>query len=127
MFQIDAHSGVPIYRQIVDQIQRLVHSGKLIAGDTIPSVRDVALKHAVNPMTVSKAYGLAETQGLLLRRRGKPMTVAVQASQSVSASARLTELEPLMHQLIEAAKQLNLDSTQVCNHLNTHWNGNKND
>ena len=127
MFQIDAHSGIPIYRQIVDQIRRLVHSGKLSAGGKIPSVRDVALKHAVNPMTVSKAYGLAEKEGLLLRRRGKPMEVAVQASPSVSASSRLSELEPLMQQLTEAAKQLNLGSKQVCDHLNTHWNGNKND
>jgi GntR family transcriptional regulator len=127
MFQIDANSGVPIYRQVVDQIRRLVHSGKLSAGDTMPSVRDVALEHAVNPMTVSKAYALAESEGLLLRHRGKPMAVALQAKPSVSASARLTELEPLMHQLIDAAEQLNLKSKQVCDHLNKQWKGKKDD
>jgi len=124
MFQIDANSGTPIYRQIVDQIRRLIYSGKLTGGDTIPSVRDVALTHTINPMTVSKAYALAEAEGLLLRHRGKPMKVSNQASSLTTESERLAELESLMRQLTDAAKQLNLKSKQVCEHLKKQWNEN---
>jgi len=123
MFQIDANSGVPIYRQILDQVRRLVHSGKLSVGDAIPSVREVAVTHAVNPMTVSKAYALAETEGLLLRRRGKPMEVAQQSKPAVSQTSRLAELDVLIQQLIDAAEQLNLNSKQVIEHLNKKWKG----
>jgi GntR family transcriptional regulator len=126
MFQIDANSGAPIYRQVVDQIRRLVHSGKISAGDKLPSVRELAVKHAVNPMTVSKAYALAEAEGLLLRQRGKPMEVAVQAAPSASLSARLTELEPLLNQIVDAAEQLNLNKKQVSDRLSKLWKG-KND
>ena len=65
MFQINSATATPIYRQIVDQVRREVVGGKLKPGDELPSVRSVALQHAINPMTVSKAYGLLEAEGLL--------------------------------------------------------------
>ena len=127
MFQIDAHSGMPIYRQIVDQLRRLIYSGTLAAGDKIPSVREVAVEHAINPMTVSKAYALAESDGLLLRQRGKAMQVATQNHKSITSAERLQQLEPLIGQLISAAKQLNLESDQIQGHVNTLWDENNND
>ena len=54
----------------------MVASGQLAPGTELPSVRELALKHAINPMTVSKVYSLLETEGVLERNRGKPMTVA---------------------------------------------------
>ena len=73
MFTLDPHSGVPIYRQLLEQVRRLVASGQLKAGSELPSVRDLALAHAVNPMTISKAYSLLEAEGLLQRNRGRPI------------------------------------------------------
>ena len=63
--QISPSSGVPIYRQLMDQIKRMVASEQLNPGDTLPSVRSVATHLAVNPMTISKAYSLLEVEGLL--------------------------------------------------------------
>ena len=91
MFHIDANSGTPIYRQVSDQIRRLISSGKLKPGDTIPSVREVAIANTVNPMTISKAYALAETEGLLVRHRGKPMTVANRPITVETQTQRLEE------------------------------------
>ncbi len=126
MFQIDANSGTPIYRQVSDQIRRLISSGQLKPGDTIPSVREVAMTNAVNPMTISKAYTLAESEGLLVRHRGKPMTVAEREINAEPVSQRLTELKPLLRQLIEASEQLSLDSSTVSQHLKKHWKELKN-
>ena len=60
LFSIVPGSTEPIYRQLVEQVRRLVAGGQLAPGDALPSVREVALQLAVNPMTVSKAYGLLE-------------------------------------------------------------------
>ncbi|RYE68391.1 MAG: GntR family transcriptional regulator, partial [Oxalobacteraceae bacterium] len=76
MFSIIPGSSDPIYRQLVDQVRRLVAGGQLAPGAALPSVRDVAQQLTVNPMTVSKAYGLLELEGVLDRRRGVGMVVA---------------------------------------------------
>ena len=63
IFEINPTSGVPIYRQIVDQVLAMVAGGTLRQGDLLPSVRQVAQGASVNPMTVSKAYSRLETEG----------------------------------------------------------------
>jgi GntR family transcriptional regulator len=76
LLQIDHHSGQPIFRQVIDQIRRQVMAGQLREGEQLPSVRDLAMQLRVNPMTISKAYGLLEMEGLLERRRGVGLFVA---------------------------------------------------
>ena len=76
LIKIDHHSGVPIYRQIMDQVRRLVSAGQLAAGDQLESVRELSSRLKVNPMTVSKAYSFLEREGLLERRRGVGQFVA---------------------------------------------------
>ena len=84
-FDILPSDAVPIYRQIVEQVRRRIASGSLAAGEELPSVRALALEHAINPMTVSKAYSLLEAEGLLERRRGMGMVVAaVRPTRSVA-------------------------------------------
>jgi DNA-binding transcriptional regulator YhcF (GntR family) len=78
-----ASSAEPIYRQIVEQVRRHVASGQWKAGDELPSVRALAQEHAINPMTVSKAYSLLEAEGLLERRRGMGRGHAPHLSPSV--------------------------------------------
>ena len=75
-FQIHTGSAEPIYRQLMDQLRRRVAAGQWTAGQELPSVRELALQLAVHPMTISKAYGLLEIEGLLERRRGLPMVIA---------------------------------------------------
>lgn len=106
-FEINPSISVPIYRQIVDQVQRLVAGGGLRPGDELPSVRAVAALHAVNPMTVSKAYSLLEGQGLLQRLRGQGMVVAERAPGS-SKSERLALLRPGLQAAAQQARQLEI-------------------
>lgn len=116
---IEPSSTEPIYRQIAGQISRLIVAGQCLPGTRLPSVRDVAAAHAVNPMTVSKAYALLEAQGLLQRQRGKAMLVAAQTTSTAthSPTARLRVLEPLLEELARQAQQLDLDVDDIVSAL----------
>ena len=107
MFILNPNAGEPIYRQLLEQIRRLIAGGQLRPGTEMPSVRELANNNAINPMTISKAYSLLEAEGLLERQRGKPMTVAYSRPPE-DESNRLLRIQPLMQQLIEAARQLQL-------------------
>ncbi len=117
MFSINPNSGEPIYRQLTEQIKRLVAGGQLKPGDELPSVRDLAAQYAVNPMTISKAYSLLETEGILARQRGKPMMIASQTVPAQSEPARLQQLLPQLTQLALAAKQLQLSKQTLLSAL----------
>ena len=121
MFILHPQSGIPIYRQLLEQVRRMVASGQLAPGATLPSVRELAIAHAVNPMTISKAYSMLEAEGLLERNRGKPMTVASQGRSHSQMSKRLEQIEPLVGQVVLAAKQLQLSESEVVKALHRKW------
>lgn len=123
MFILNPQSGIPIYRQLLDQVRRMVASGQLAPGAELPSVRELALKHAVNPMTVSKAYGLLEAEGLLERNRGRPMTVANRVRNTSQLSRRIEQIQPLVEQTVLAAKQLELSETELVKTVRKNWEG----
>lgn len=105
-FVIQPSDPTPIYRQIVEQAQRYIASGQWPSGYELPSVRTVALLHAINPMTVSKAYSQLEAEGLLVRRRGMGMVVAEQ--NPPSADQRTELLRPTLEAAARQARQLGM-------------------
>lgn len=117
LLTIQPASSEPIYRQIVEQLRRLIAGGQLPPGELLPSVRDVAGFHAVNPMTVSRAYSLAESEGLLERLRGKGMAVAATRRSTQTQSQRLALLEPQMQALARQAHELELPADAVVQRL----------
>jgi GntR family transcriptional regulator len=121
VFVLKPHSGVPLYRQLYEQIQRLVASGQLTPGTELPSIRELAVTHAINPMTVSKVYARLESEGVLERNRGKPMTVAAQRRPQVPLSARLETLDAPLEALVLAAQQLELTPSDVIQALRKKW------
>jgi GntR family transcriptional regulator len=114
---VQPSSTEPIYRQIAQQLRRLIASGRLSAGEEIPSVRDVAGQHAINPMTVSRAYGQLEAEGLLERRRGKGMVVAAVRGRAQSTERRLQQLQPRLDELARQARELGLPAESVLERL----------
>lgn len=106
----------PIYRQIVEQLRRLIAGGQLLSGELLPSVREVAGFHAINPMTVSRAYSLAESEGLLKRLRGKGMVVA-RTDVTPTQVQRLAMLEPQLVALARHANELELPAAAVMRRL----------
>ena len=121
MFILNPQSGIPIYRQLLDQVRRMVASGQLAPGAELPSVRELALEHAVNPMTVSKAYTLLEAEGLLERNRGRPMTVANRPKNTTQLSRRVQQIRPLVEQTVLAAKQLELSEADLLKAIREIW------
>jgi GntR family transcriptional regulator len=105
-FSIAPSDPTPIYRQIVEQVRRQMAGGQLRPGTELPSVRALAQQHAINPMTVSKAYSLLESEGLLERRRGMGMVVAAQGEHRAVDPERL--LAPLLQALVRQAAELGL-------------------
>jgi GntR family transcriptional regulator len=69
-FRLDLHSGVPVYRQIVDQVRGAIASSALQPGDQLPTVRQLAVDLAINPNTVVRAYRELELGGLLETHQG---------------------------------------------------------
>lgn len=76
MLKIDTTDAVPIFRQIDDEIRRLIAVGALPSGGAIPSVRDLARELRVNPATVAKAYQRLTDAGVLMVKRGEGTFVA---------------------------------------------------
>lgn len=111
-FDISPNAPTPIYRQIVEQVRRMVASGQLKAGDPLPSVRAVALHHAINPMTVSKAYSLLETEQLVVRLRGVGMAVA-DAGGASPRGVKLDMLRPALDAAALTARQLGLGNADA--------------
>src|SRR5712692_2870954 len=69
-FQLDLKSGVPVYRQIIDQVLVSVASGNLAGGDQLPTVRQLAVDLSINPNTVVRAYRELEIRGILTTHQG---------------------------------------------------------
>lgn len=113
LFSISTGSSEPIYRQLVEQTRRLIAGGQLAPGDPMPSVREIAGALAVNPMTVSKAYGILEMEGVLSRRRGLGMEVAQASSPGNSVEQRAELLRPTLERAALEAGQLELDPETV--------------
>jgi GntR family transcriptional regulator len=113
LFQVQPGSGVPIYRQIIDQVNRLVISGYLKPGDELPSVRQVASDLEVNQMTISKAYSLLEAAGVLERNRGRRMAVAASQGETRSPAKRLELIRPALMEAVTQANQLALPKEVV--------------
>ena len=76
LLEIDHHSGEPIYRQIIRQIRQQIMTGQLKEPDQLQTVRDLAARLNVNPMTISKAYSFLEAESLVERKRGIGLFVA---------------------------------------------------
>jgi GntR family transcriptional regulator len=112
LLSVAPSSGLPIYRQLMDQIRALIASGRLESGALLPSVRQVAQQLQINPMTVSKAYSLLERDGIVELARGQGMRVKT-PEPSGGLKQRQEALRPLLEQVAATAYQLKLSRAHV--------------
>jgi GntR family transcriptional regulator len=119
LINVNPNSGEPIYRQLHEQIVRLIVGGQLQQQEVLPSVRQLAEALTVNPMTVSRAIqGLVE-QGWLERRRGQATRVAIRKQDDSQATHTL--LAPQCQNLVEQAKQLGVSLEELQAQLSQYW------
>ena len=84
-FSLDLHTGVPVYRQLIDQVRAGVASGSLAAGDQLPTVRQLAVDLEINPNTVMRAYRELELGGMLETHQGTGTFVSGKKIEKKSA------------------------------------------
>ena len=109
---VDRHSGVPVFRQLQDQIRLLVAGGRLVPGEELPSTRTLAAELGLNPMTVSKVYGLLEREGVVERRPGLALVVRERGAEELRAE-RVAELEQRLAPLVPVVRQLGVDPDEA--------------
>src|SRR5579864_7670547 len=76
--QLDLRSGVPAYRQVMDQVLGAIASGRLATGDQLPTVRQLAVDLSINPNTVIRAYRELEIRGFLDTQQGSGTFISAQ-------------------------------------------------
>lgn len=109
---VDANSGVPVYRQLMDQIRFQILSGVLKPGEELPSTRALSQELGLNPMTVSKSYGLLGEEGVIDHRPGLPLVVSHRRDDTMD-SERIAQLEALLEPALTAARQLGIQTTKA--------------
>jgi GntR family transcriptional regulator len=103
--QINPHSGVPVYRQVMDQVKYYVASGTLRPGDALPSIRELAQALSVNPTTIVKAYNELRHEDVVEMQHGKGVFVS-------ESAGRMTEAE-MRRALRRLARQLAVEAVQM--------------
>ena len=104
-FTLDPKSGVPIYRQIQDQVRYGIASGRLRPGEQLPTVRALAVDLAVNPNTVIKAYSELERLGLLTTEQGSGTFVAPLPPVALAPGDREAKLRALCAEFLGQVAQ----------------------
>jgi GntR family transcriptional regulator len=115
-FKLDVKSGVPFHRQIVDQIRYGIASGRLLPGEQLPTVRELAVQLQVNPNTVRKAYSDLELLGILDTQQGTGTFVGHQRVE-IADEEKHRMLEQICDELVARGHQYNLTLKDIVEHL----------
>ena len=120
MFLIDPLSRTPVYEQIIEQMQRLIETGVLHAGDQLPSVRSLSVKLRINPNTIQKSYAELDARGLIQSVPGKGCFVSRDALHLLQTETikRLPEFTTLARELLSAGidKEVLIDAIRQIPH-----------
>lgn len=105
-FQIDFRSGVPIYTQIVEQVQSRLLSGALEPGDQLPTVRQLASELRVNFNTIARAYRLLDEAGLISTQQGRGTYILERPTAETQHQLRQQALAALTRRYLQEAHRL---------------------
>jgi GntR family transcriptional regulator len=115
-FRLDAHSGVPVYRQLIDQVLAAIATDTLRTGDQLPTVRQVAVDLAINPNTVMRAYREMEIRGVLDTQQGAGTFIAEQKPPPPKEE-RDRQLAQLADELVARAGSLGFTLAELLGRL----------
>ena len=115
-FGLDVKSGVPFHRQIVDQIKYGIASGRLLPGEQLPTVRELAVHLQVNPNTVRKGYSELEILGILNTQQGTGTFVG-QKEVEIGETEKERMLEQICSELVARGNQYGFTLEEIVAHL----------
>src|SRR5262249_13008933 len=110
--RINRRGDVPVYLQVIEQIQHALQVGILQPGDTLPTVRDLAKSLAISPNTISKAYGEVEKRGLIESRAGGGTTLSAALADALRDQAR-EDLHTRLSQLVRDAAAIGVSAEEL--------------
>jgi GntR family transcriptional regulator len=110
-FHLEAHSGVPTYLQIVQQVRQAVRLGILGPGDQLPTVKEVVTSLTINPNTVLRAYRELDVEGLVEGRRGVGTFISEDAAPLPPDDVK--QLRAQLQRWIDRAKAAGLDEENM--------------
>ena len=113
ILQIDFRSGLPIYTQIVNQIQAQVASGLLKPDDQLPTVRALAEELRVNFNTVARAYRILDEARIISTQQGRGTFITEKPPPNVSEKLRRETLEALTQRYISEAMRLEFSKSEI--------------
>ncbi|MBN1969640.1 MAG: GntR family transcriptional regulator [Candidatus Delongbacteria bacterium] len=122
MLTVKTSSTEPIYLQLYNQFIRLISSGSLKAGESLPSVRNLATHLSVNPMTISKCYSMLEKDGFVDRQRGIGMTVCELKNRDENIAEMII---PEIDDLITHSIELGLNKDEFLSLIHKRYNEEK--
>jgi GntR family transcriptional regulator len=109
---LNPQSGLPIYRQMLQQLRERISSGQLAADTQLPSVRDLSAELHINPLTVGKVYQMLEREGLVEFRRGQG-TFITAGRKPLSAAEQQKLIQPAIDQVVSEAIHLGIDESDL--------------
>ena len=115
-FKLDLKSGVPFHRQIVDQIRYGIASDRLLPGEQLPTVRELAVHLQVNPNTVRKAYSELEILGILDTQQGTGTFVSHQQVE-IGEAEKKRMLQQICDELVARGNQYGFTLTEIVTHM----------
>src|SRR5436190_24374234 len=111
--QLDFHSGLPIYTQIVNQVQSQLANGVLKPGDQLPTVRALAEELRVNFNTIARAYRILDEARIISTQQGRGTYITEKPPPEVSEKLRRETLEALTHRYISETMRLEFAKSEI--------------
>ena len=115
--QVDYHSGVPVYKQVISAITGAVQAGDLADGDKLPSIRELSAQLGINPNTVAKVYRELELTGIIESRAGSGSFVLPQEEETLSVEEKKSLLKNLLGNLLQEAHRYRISEQEVLSFL----------
>jgi GntR family transcriptional regulator len=111
-FTLDPVNGVPIYRQIIQQIEYAILSGRMRAGDRLPTIRALAVELKTNPNTIARAYNEMEIKGVLVTQVGSGTYIS--DKKPVPGDDRLSrKIREVLGKFIQEMQGLGVDRREL--------------
>src|SRR5206468_5822464 len=122
---LNPNSGMPIYRQLFQQLRQRIVSGRLAPDEQLPSVRDFSAELRINLLTVAKVYQLLESEGLAETRRGLgTFVIGGHVTRSLTEKRKL--IADAVEQVVAEAQHLHLEEAEIVRLIRQRFEESKN-
>ena len=110
-FSLDQANGVPIYRQIIQQIEYAILSGRMKSGDRLPTIRSLAVELKTNPNTIARAYGELEIRGILATQVGSGTFISGKKPEADDSLSR--KIREVLARFVQEMRSLGVDKREL--------------